>query len=460
VSDRRTPPANVPRSLLPNVEWPAWPAPYDALTLALVQQLEHTQWWTPAQIASHQARQLRHVLAHARQTVPWYRERLADIDVSAFGLEDLARLPILRRADVQAAGNALVTGNLPQRHRPMGEVRTSGSTGQPVVVRTSVVTGAFFRAFNLRHHLWHERDFSRKACAVRYAAPGKAMPPDGERDPAGWVATCASGPAMLLNAIAPLDAQIAWIERERPDYLLTYPTLLDEYARHCRAHGRDWSFLRGVATFGEIVSAELRAACRAAWGLTLVDMYSCQETGMLASQCPAHEHYHVVSEGAVLEVLDDDDRPCAPGQIGRVVVTDLHNLASPLIRYEVGDFAEVGAPCDCGRGLPVLTRVVGRARNMVHYPDGRRAWPTVRMGLLATLAPIAQMQLVQTRPDRIEVCIAPERPVTPTEEAALTRALHEALGHPFELGFRYVERIARSKGGKFEDFRSEISAAS
>jgi len=460
MNDQRPPPANLPRSLLPNVEWPAWPAPADALTLALVQQLEHTQWWTPQQLAEHQARQLRHVLAHARQAVPWYRERLADIDPATFVLEDLARLPLLQRADVRAAGDALVTRNLPPRHRPMGEVRTSGSTGQPVVVRGSAVTRAFFRAFNVRHHLWHGRDFALKACAIRYAEPGKAMPPDGQRDPAGWVATFATGPAMLLSAAAPLDQQIAWVERERPAYLLTYPTLLAELARHCQARGGDWSFLRGVATFAEIVTADLRAACRQAWGLTLVDMYSCQETGMLASQCPAHEHYHVVSEGAVVEVLDDDDRPCAPGAIGRVVVTDLHNLASPLIRYELGDFAEAGEPCDCGRGLPVLARIVGRARNMLHYPDGRRAWPALRIGMLGTVAPVVQLQLVQKAPDRIEVCIAPERPVTPAEESALTRMLHEALGHPFELAFRYVERIPRSAGGKFEDFRSEISATS
>jgi phenylacetate-CoA ligase len=60
------------------------------------------------------------------------------------------------------------------------------------------------------------------------------------------------------------------------------------------------------------------------------------------------------------EILDDADRPCAPGEVGRVVVSTLHNYAMPLFRYDLGDLAEVGPPCECGRTLPVLNRIVGR----------------------------------------------------------------------------------------------------
>jgi phenylacetate-CoA ligase len=59
-------------------------------------------------------------------------------------------------------------------------------------------------------------------------------------------------------------------------------------------------------------------------------------------------------------VLDQRGNPRGPGEVGRVVVTPLNNFAMPLIRYELGDTAEVGAPCACGRGLPVLTRILDR----------------------------------------------------------------------------------------------------
>jgi phenylacetate-coenzyme A ligase PaaK-like adenylate-forming protein len=71
----------------------------------------------------------------------------------------------------------------------------------------------------------------------------------------------------------------------------------------------------------------------------------------------------VQSESVLLEIVDDAGRACAPGRAGRVVVTSLHNFATPLIRYELGDLAEFGAPCACGRSLPVISRVLGRSRS-------------------------------------------------------------------------------------------------
>ena len=78
-------------------------------------------------------------------------------------------------------------------------------------------------------------------------------------------------------------------------------------------------------------------------------MYSSQEVGYIALQCPENESYHIQAENVLVEILDDDGLPCEPGEVGRVVVTALHNLATPLLRYDIGDYAEVGSPCSCGR---------------------------------------------------------------------------------------------------------------
>jgi phenylacetate-CoA ligase len=115
-----------------------------------------------------------------------------------------------------------------------------------------------------------------------------------------------------------------------------------------------------VQSLGGGLSAEARNACREAWGVPLAHIYRAEEVGPLALQCPEHEHFHVQSEQALVEVLDAQGMACAPGETGRVVATPLNNFAMPLIRYEVGETAEVGAPCACGRGLPVLTRIMDR----------------------------------------------------------------------------------------------------
>jgi phenylacetate-CoA ligase len=188
----------------------------------------------------------------------------------------------------------------------------------------------------------------------------------------------------------------------------------------------------------------------------MTDIYSAQEVGIIAVQCPEHPTYHVQSESVLVEILDADGAPCRPGETGRIVVTDLMNFASPLIRYEIGDYAEVGEACPCGRGLPVLNRILGRSRNMLRLPSGDRLWPRYHVSRLTPIAPIRQVQLVQVSLQEIHVNLVVARPVTADEENALSESIGASLGHRFRLVFNYLDEIPRSPNGKFEDFRCDL----
>ena len=116
--------------------------------------------------------------------------------------------------------------------------------------------------------------------------------------------------------------------------------------------------LRGlsqVSTLSEIVEPALRGDCARVWGAIVCDVYSCEELGMVAIQCQDHPHYHVQSESVFVEVLNERGEACAPGETGRVVATDLHNFAMPLIRYEIWTMprsarhAPAAGACPCCR---------------------------------------------------------------------------------------------------------------
>jgi phenylacetate-CoA ligase len=250
-----------------------------------------------------------------------------------------------------------------------------------------------------------------------------------------------------------------WLQRQDPDYLLTHPTIAHRLADHALERGITLPRLRQIETISEILRPATRELCRAAWGVPIVDMYTTREAGYLALQCPDHEHYHVQAEGVVVEVLDDDSRPCGPGQLGRVVVTPLHNFAMPLIRYDIGDYAEVGAPCACGRGLPVLTRILGRKQNMLTLPSGEQRWPLLsssNIGALLALAPIRQYQFVQHAPESIELRLAVARDLTPVQEDSVKRWVQEKFGYPFAVTISYRDDIQPAASGKFEDFVSLV----
>src|SRR5208282_2367676 len=126
-------------------------------------------------------------------------------------------------------------------------------------------------------------------------------------------------------------------------------------------------------------------------------------------------------------------------------------------RYEIGDYAQAGEPCTCGRGLPVIRRIMGRVRNMVRLPDGARHWPS--LGLLSVMPEglIKQFQCVQRSLEHIEVRLVTARRLTNEEEAKLRAGLKEKLGHPFKFDIAYSEQLERGSGGKFEEFRCEIA---
>lgn len=426
--------------------------------LALQFQLERSQWLAPEALRELQLRQLEALLRHAHETVPYYRERWRGrydprrpLSPNAF-----SDLPVLTRSELQASFDALKSDRTPPDHARVAESRTSGSTGTPVRVLKTGLVQLLWQAIVLREHHWFQRDLGGKLAAIRQGVA------DGVAD--GWGPATdgvyRTGRSTTLSIRTDVATQLRWLQTQQPDYLLTYPSNVAELAKTSMARRTPIPRLREVRTFGEILTPEVRELCRKAWNAPVTDAYSSDEAGYLALQCPESGQYHVMSESALVEIIDENGVPCGPGEVGRVVVTPLHNFAMPLVRYELADYAEVGKACPCGRGLPVLERIVGRVRNMLVAADGRRYWPTFGSAGLAGLAPVLQQQLVQISLEAIEVRLVTARPLTPAEEGRLRGHILSKLPAPFEIRFSYHDNLPRGSGGKFEDFVSQVAVAS
>ena len=445
------------RSAAPEIVWPALPDQAGTTALALQHQLEESQWWTPAELQRHQLAQFQLVLRHAIDTVPHWGRSLGSEWCSSDLQLDWTRfrsLPLLKRSDVQRLGNDLLSRKLPSDHGGFVSSETSGSTGRPIKRYGTAVTEFFWRAFTLREHFWHRRDFSGRLSAIRLKVER------GESK--GWGPATdlvmQTGPCGLLNLRTDIDAQLDWLQAQSPQYLITHASNMLWLAQRSIERGIRLPGLLQARTYGGALPDGTRATVRQAWNVGLADIYTAEEVGYLALQCPEHEHYHVQSENLIVEILDDAGNPCAPGEVGRVVVTTLHNFAMPLIRYELGDYAEAGAACACGRGLPVIKRIVGRERNILRLPDGRRHWPSFPSEKWTVAAPdVQQLQLVQKSLREVVVRIVAPRELSEDEAQRLIAALQDCLGHPFRMSVERVGEIARAGNYKFEDFVSECT---
>lgn len=413
-------------------------------------QLKLSQWYDRATLNARQLEQLGHLTSWLDEYSPAFANRLGSAsmtsaDLSRGGLVDLP--PASRRWFQE---NKTFTSVLPNGHGPTFETSTSGSTGEPLSVRRTWLNSMSWHAMTLRQHEWACSDFSHNLAIVR-AHLTSITPSDDWGAPTNLFHK--TGPSLalpitlsnfeLLNQVVGFNAQ----------HLLIFPNSLKQLINTLDQTSSRLN-LSTIRTVGEVVTPELRQLARTIFDLPINDAYSSQELGCIAIQCPLSGLYHSMSETHIVEVLREDGSVCAEGETGNLVITDLLNFATPLIRYSIGDKAEVGPTCPCGRGLSTLTRILGRHRNLVKLPDGTRVWPfTGAMGDdgFAITLPIKQYQMIQHSDQDIEVKLVSARPITIDEEARMTDRIYRGLGHRFNLRFTYFqERIPTD--GKFEEF--------
>jgi phenylacetate-CoA ligase len=446
------------RSDAAGIAWPPVSTGPAAMLAALLAQLEETQWLPPDAIARRQFRQLEVLAAHAQRHSDYFRLRLARAKLTPAELatpEGFSRLPVMVRRDLQSAGAKLFCDTVPDGHAPVGENFSSGSTGEPVMVKRTFVNQLDWMAMTLRDHLWWCRDFSGRQAAIRHSADSYAEQKSWGK-PVGLL--FASGASARIPLNTPITEAARKLAAFRPNTLLLHPNVLAGLTEHCRENGIRFPELHDIRTFAETLWPHVREDAEAWFGVRVCDLYSSQEAGYVALQCPESGLYHVMAETAIVEVLDEAGAPCGEGKPGRVVITDLHNFATPLIRYDIGDWAEFGGLCVCGRGLPTLRRILGRHRNLLVMPDGSRVWPLAGVHQVRAVAPVRQFQFIQKSRERIEARLVVDRQPTAQEQQALRDLLHGLLGHPFELDFRYeTDPIPMGPGGKFEQFISEAT---
>jgi phenylacetate-CoA ligase len=426
----------------------------DAQALALQFQFRDSELWPPEKLLAHQLYQIQNLIDHAQATVPFYKERLAPFAGWPPGALTLARfreIPILAREEVQATGKRLHARRLPSGHKPTSTVRTSGSSGKPVEVLSTPVTSIMLLALSMRGHLWHQRDLTAKNLTFRRRRSAAAKP-------GRWASLPSTGPSHIIDPSQPMSDLFEHLLREDPTYLQSHPFLILGLAQLSAETGRKPGHLRQVRVYGETLDPWVRDYCRKVWGVPVVENYSAEEFGTIAHQCPETENLHVQSENVLVEVLDDQDRPCKPGQSGRVVGTSLLNYATPLIRYELGDIVEVGETCPCGRSLPVLRRIRGRIKDLVHLPNGDSCFPNVWSELMA-VAKIRQFQLIQTSLQDIVLKLVVRSTLDEAERQSVTLAIHKKLLHDFDVEIIYVDDIPREPSGKYREFMSELASA-
>jgi phenylacetate-CoA ligase len=427
-----------------------WPAGHPRL----LAHLEKTSRLAPSELLRDQLLRVQKLALHAYERVPFYRSRLAglcEIPLGALTLDGFReRVPILTRAELRDAGEAIVACAVGPAHRPNGmRTTTSGSTGRPITTDGSHLASVLAAAQQDRFHRWHARDASLATAFITRPEPFEK---------AGIWTVLGRGPALHFPLSRPTHDQLDWLVRTKPAYLVSYPSNVRALARASLELGVVLPSLRDVTVSSEPVSDDLRDLVERAWGTKLVATYSANEVGGIALEGTG-AGYRVQAEFVLVEIVAPDGTPSAPGEVGRVIVTELHGAYRPLIRYEIGDYAEPGPEPTDEMSLPIIARVLGRERNMLRLPEGGEVWPYFEMGELEELRALRQWQLVQRSLREVEVRIVVGRPLDAHEAGVVRGVVERSLPGRFVVTLRVVEAIPRGAGGKYEEFVNALDGS-
>lgn len=336
---------------------------------------------------------------------------------------------------------------VPKHHLPTYWATTSGSTGVPLKVQCTSITRAIGMASVPWNHLASGTDFSWRMASVK---PTNLITGQSDSwDPASSLLFDV-GPMLSVSSSKDVLTQLDQLEKFEPDCLIVFPSVLNEYASIWERGIREPPKLKAIRTMGETLRDETRLLVHKVTGAPVLDTYSSSEVGRIATQVAPHSPYTVNNYSLVVEVLNEAGERCAPGEIGRVVITDLFNYATPLVRYDIGDWA---VPADTYHHK--LKKVMGRSRNMITLPDGRKVWPLVGYREFSEVIPVRQFHIQQTSADSLRARFFVDCLPCPEQQEKLKEIVRGSMGYDFNIEDLYqTEPFEKTPNGKMEDFVS------
>lgn len=417
--------------------------------LQAIADLDRTQWLTGAELRELQADKLSRLLRHCADNVPYYGHIFDRMGYTAGQLNDyerFRRIPFLTKS--------LINANLDGLRATDGSVSdlvknsTSGSTGEPLVFYNDRRSLRQRQAVVVRNQAWVSALYSDREARLWGAQMDLNRLLTWRGRLHGFVHNTLQLSSYELSDTS-MRQYVKILNRFRPKLLISYPSPLAEFSRFLLDNRLRIPSITSIITSAEMLFDWQRELIGQAFDAPLFDRYGCREFGNIAHECEAHEGYHVNSERFVLEILDEDGHPVAPGESGNLYVTDLDNLGFPFLRYEIGDMAcRSDAQCACGRGLPLIARLEGRSFDIVRCPDGGRVAGTFWTICLRRFPGVVRFQVVQERIDLLTIRLLTDDRYDRASEAPMTTAIQDKCGAGMHVRYEYVERIESTASGK------------
>lgn len=245
--------------------------------------------------------------------------------------------------------------------------------------------------------------------------------------------------------------------RYKPEYIMGYSSLVYQFAQYLKHLHIDGAILKlkMVKVTAESLFPIQRTLIEEVFACPVALEYGAAEVGIISFECPEHRH-HIASECVFVEEISSDII-----KEKELLISDLNNFLTPIIRYRLGDYGELSnETCPCGRGLPLLKRIVGRCSDIVYKADNTPVHSSIFSYILKDITGasggISQYKIYQDKRGYLSIEIVKNENFIDATLNRLIENIHSHLGNDMIIDVSYTDQIKRDPSGKLRYFVSKV----
>jgi len=417
-------------------------------TFAIARRLAESQYWPVDRLDALRLSKLRRLFDHARTHCPYFADCGLPPGAALRTLDDLRAVPLITRDQLRRHASRLSWRNMPRKKMPD---RTRGTTDQPLTYYWDRARQAWDKANRLRGRSWQGLDLADRELHL--------WPFDPPVNLAGRVKQWLRDRRDKLFADLQIDSlhafhdslPLTWRTWRRfdPVCVTAYPSALAELIQQGRKVGCPMGSpsLQRICLTGEVTFPWQRELIERHLGVAVSQDYGIQEVGALAFTCE-HGRWHFSAESAVIEILRHG-RPARNGELGELVVTGLEGRAMPIVRYCTGDIVRVKKlTCACGRTLPVMPPVLGRAADFLETDSGEWIEPAAVLTSLGEVLEDGRFRVVQSADGGIQVTVVTRQRVSDQVRCDVVDRIRHLIGPKTDCRVNSDQALRRTIYGK------------
>ena len=405
-----------------------------------------------------QNRRLTFLLRHAQGRSAFWRKKLPARIISH---EDMKYLPIQSRQDVgtQALEGSLIAAD---GKTPVASYASSGSTGTPVKVYASPQNSYYNSIRSLAQYFFNNLSLDENRFHIGSAGSltkleGKSRALEVADNWAGPLsAIFRNGHSRNFTDQFDMEPLLKELSKGQLGYLVCPGRYLEMMINH---GGIEFIKQLGIKAWlhrSDYRDPEIVKALKGI-GIPCFSNYSSAETGPIGFECSKHEGYFHVAHSNVVVERDDQQTVSVNGApLGRLLVTHLHSYATPIVRYDIGDFGTLEQQCKCGHDGPTISNIFGRAKDFVRHPSGRLLPFRASTGALLDALSFTEFRVRQDSLDTITVELGGRETITAEEEMRLKSYLIQATDPAFKIAIKLTNAIDWSGNPKRLSFTRSV----